>query len=497
MEAYVEYGEPLKLHELHIEELVKTLEKKGVKLVSSKIGPLTPKQSLICKDEARFKVVACGRRFGKSMLCTLIALAVLLQPGRKVWVVAKDYGLTDRVFKELYHLVVNELKLAKSKSMYHRFVTLKNGSEFRGKSCTNRTSLVGDAVDLIIWDEAALEEQAEDIWNQELRPCLTDRKGSAIFISTPRGRNHFYEWYRLGKKGELLRKALEGSDTELTEEEVALSDWSSYKFTSYANTIEEGGYLDRAEIDAARLTLPPLKFKQEYLADFTAVSNRSFPEFDFDVQIVDEDFGGHIIQPHNPEVFASMDFNYSTPCTTLYAQMDGSLNVFIFDEFVPKEAQTTVHAQAKQLLEIDKQLGGVIHTVVADIAGKQKDLAGRSAWDDLASWGIHPTGRKQRIETGCDLIRLWCRYPVVDDNGKILFEEDGITPVTYPKLFVHSRCENLIYALETATAQETQNGILKEGYKKDGKTDGPLDALRYLLVYLLHDSGYVGAIPVI
>lgn len=491
-----EYGKPLEIHNLHIEDLVNTLAGKGVKLLGSDIGPLTPKQALICNDPARFKVVACGRRFGKSMLCTLIALAVLLQPGRKVWIVAKDYGLTDRVFKELYHLVVNELKIHKYRSLTNRYVTLKNGSEFRGKSCENRTSLVGDAIDLIIWDEAALEEKGEDIWNQELRPCLTDRKGSAIFISTPRGRNHFYEWFKLGKLGDSARLK-KAAGHELTDKEFAVANWSSYQFSSYANTIENGGYLDKTEIDAAKLNVPEIKFRQEYMADFTAVSDRVFPEFDQDIQIIDEDFDNNIINKNIPQIFAAMDFNYATPCTTLYAQMDGSLNIFIFDEFVPDQAQVTVHGQAKQLLEMDKKFGGIIDTVVADVAGQQRDLSGRSAWDDLQTWGIHPVGRKQRIETGCDLIRLWCKYPMVDANGVMQFEDDGITPKSYPKLFIHRRCVKLIKALETATAPESGQGVLKEGYKKDGETDGPLDALRYLLVYLLHDSGYVGAIPVI
>ena len=486
-------GEPLKIHELNIDGLVEELVRRGVKLQSSKIGKLTPKQSLIVNDHGRFKVVACGRRFGKTLLCVLMALAVALQEGRKIWIVAKSYELTDRVFLELYHIIVNELKIAQHKSRLNRYIRLKNGSEIRGKSCENRNTLVGDAVDLIIWDETALEDNSKEIWEQELYPCLTDRSGSAVFISTPRGQNNFYSWYKTGKYGKDLRDKITAG-YQATPDESIQARWSSFKFSSYANTIEEGGYLRREEIDAARLQLPAVRFAQEYMADFNAVADRVFPEFNLETQVVDWEFNGKPYNPAVPDICIGMDFNYTTPCTTLYAQIDHNMNVFIFDEYHPTEAHVNIHQQAKQLIDSDTKYGKRITVVVADVAGKQKDLAGRSAWDDLNTWGIHPVGRKQKIETGCDLIRLWSCYPELDKHGHAQFNEDGSVK-SYPKIFVHKRCVSLIFALENARAGESRNGVPKEGYLKDGRVDGPLDALRYLLVYLLHDSGYVGLIP--
>jgi hypothetical protein len=489
----VEYGQPLQIDTLNIRQLVDTFAQKGYRTTTSKIRPFHPKQIQICEDPARFKVVACGRRFGKSILCTLIAAAVAMQPGRKIWIVSDNYELTDRVFNELFHIFVTELKWAihpkGAASRRDRYIRLPNGSTIQGKSCENRDSLVGEAIDLLIWDECALTVNGKDIWHQELRPCLMDRKGSAIFISTPRGKNHFYDFFVWGKTADRLRKEVL-SGTVLSDEQKIITEWASFQFSSYSNTKDEGGYLDKAEIDAIRLSTPTTKFKQECMADFESVADRAFVEFDQARQITEDDFD----KRHGP-AYVAMDFNYSVPCTTLYAQMDSFMNVLIFDEYHPMEAHTTVHVQSRQLLETDKKLGEVVTVVVADVAGKQKDLNGRSAWDDLAQWGINPVGRKQPIETGADLIRLWCSYPALDNQGHLIFKEGTEEVITYPRLFINKRCVHLIRALEVARAPEQKSGQLKEGYRKDGDTDGPLDALRYLLVYLLHDSGYVGTIP--
>lgn len=489
----VGYGEPLQIHKLNIEHFVEELASKNLTTTTSRIQPLHPAQKVICNDPARFKVLACGRRFGKSLFCTLVAAAVAWQPGRKIWVVSDNYGLTDRVFNELYHLFVKELKMAipsqgGGSSKTARQIRLPNGSVIEGKTCENRKSLVGESIDLLIWDECGLTIDGKDIWNQELRSTLIDREGSAIFISTPRGKNHFYDFYNNGITG-MENREKEATGETLTDKEKIESDWSGFRFSSYCNTIEEGGFLKKSEIDAMRLSLPEVKFRQECLADFTAVADSAFPEFDQETQVVEWER-----QVRFP-VYVGMDFNYQTPCTTLYLQVDPNLNVLVFDEYHPENAHVTVHEQAKQLLEMDTKLGKKIQVIAGDISGEQKSLAGRSAWDDLRDWGIHPVGRKQPLETGCDLIRLWCKFPNTNHQGFVKFKEDGGLD-TIPKLFIHKRCKNLIFALEAARAPESQGGVPKEGYKKDGITDGPLDALRYILVYLLHDSGIVGSIPV-
>lgn len=488
--SIAEYGEPLRINHLNIEEFVKELQDAGVRSTSSKIQPLHPKQVEICNDPARFKVVACGRRFGKSLLCALIACAVAMQPGRKIWVLSDTYELADKVFLEIYHILVNELKFIKKGSLgqassKERYIKLPNGSMIQAKTCEHRETLVGESLDLLIWDECGLTPTGRDMWFQELRPCLTDRKGSAIFISTPRGRNYFYDFFQMGQDALSLRKKINDPLGHLTEEERITLDWASFKYSSYFNTKEEGGYLDRTELEAARMQTPKLRFRQEYLADFDAVADRVFPMFNQSIHVVDYDFN-----PKNGYVYTALDFNFATPCTTLYAQMDADANIMIFDEYWPPEAKVNTHQQAQQLLMMDQRFGQMIDKVVADIAGKQVNpQSGRSSWDDLNVWGIYPVGKKQHVEIGCDLIRLWLEHPMSDQNGMPILNEDNEVKY-YPKLFISRKCKALIKALETAKFPvKRQLGVLEEGYVEDGVVDGPLDALRYLLVYLLHDVG--------
>jgi len=482
--AFVDFGEPLDISTLNIEGFVDYLSSKNITFQDGKIKGLHPAQSEIVKSAARFKTIACGRRFGKSQICRIVGGAVVLQPGRKVWVVAPTYKLADIVFESLYHLFVNELKLCNPNkggraSRSDRIIQLSNGSIIEAKSCERRDQLVGSAVDLIIFDEAGLVPNLQDIFNQELSATLIDRQGSCLFISTPRGRNGFYDFYLLGLKGKEARRKLEAG-VALTDSELITLDWDSFKFSSYANTKEEGGYLERKEIDKYRLLLPSVKFRQEYLADFTAIGDVAFPEFDKQLQVVNWE-----ISPHLP-VHCGMDFNYQTPCTTLYLQYDeANDSVFIFDEFHPKNGQVSPHQQAIQLLEMDKNLGHRVEIIAADIAGKQKGRDGVTAWDDLADYNIYPVGKKMRLEVGCNLIRLYCAFPRLDENKNVIYKETG-EPEVYPKLFIHERCVNTINALESAATPKAKDGVFKEGYKDDGVVDGPLDALRYILVYILN-----------
>ena len=128
--------------------------------------------------------------------------------------------------------------------------------------------------------------------------------------------------------------------------------------------------------------------------------------------------------------------------------------------------------------------------VIADISGEQRQLNGRTAWDDIeAAYGRRPRGLKQDRETGCNMIRLWLQFPVFDAKGNPIVDTDN-EQKTYPKLFINRNCINLRYALATAIFKKTKGGCLKEDYDETSEGyEGLLDALRYLLVYLFHDTG--------
>jgi hypothetical protein len=128
--------------------------------------------------------------------------------------------------------------------------------------------------------------------------------------------------------------------------------------------------------------------------------------------------------------------------------------------------------------------------VVADISGNQVQLNGRAAWDDFEEvLGRRPVGLKQDREIGCNMIRLWMQFPEFGVKGQPMLDDNG-EQITAPKLFITPNCVNLIYALSTAKFKKGKNGVLREDYEETPEGyEGLLDALRYLMVYLFHDTG--------
>lgn len=102
----------------------------------------------------------------------------------------------------------------------------------------------------VVIDEGGIVRDLEAIWTQAIRPTLTDLKGDAWFLGTPKGRNYFHSLYVRGQQGD--------------------PHWMSWRFATVDNP-----YLDPAEIEDARRELPDFAFRQEYLGE--AVEDGSNP----------------------------------------------------------------------------------------------------------------------------------------------------------------------------------------------------------------------------
>ena len=120
-------------------------------------------------------------------------------------------------------------------------VIMANGGEVRIRSADNPDSLRGEGLDFVVCDEYAFMKA--EAWSEALRPALSDKLGRALFIGTPRGRNHFWELYQRGVRGD--------------------DGYQSFTYPTAANP-----YIQASEIEAARKELPELIFRQEYLAEF-------------------------------------------------------------------------------------------------------------------------------------------------------------------------------------------------------------------------------------
>ena len=208
---------------------------------------LHPTQSLVAKDLHRFRVCCNGRRWGKTALaCEEIKGKSLAKPSRIVYI-APTYQQARDIAWDLLKRELQPITLVTNESRLElRVRTIKGGESLillRGWESIE--TLRGQQFDFQVLDEVAMCRGFQQKWEEVLRPTLTDTKGEALFLSTPRGFNHFYDLFNKEKE-----------DT----------DYKSFRFTSYDNP-----YLPREEIDKAREELTDDRFAQEYLADFRKV----------------------------------------------------------------------------------------------------------------------------------------------------------------------------------------------------------------------------------
>lgn len=213
---------------------------------------MLPWQLAVWNDPARFKVLACGRRTGKSNLAIKMLLAKALQApeGAAVVYVAPTLGQARQIAWDA--LLEQGKEVIKSAHVNQMDVTLTTGRKIHIRSGENPDTLRGLKLYFAVIDEAAFVK--EEIFTKIIRPALADLRGEAVIVSTPDGRNHFYEWFKLGQ---------EGSNPE----------WKSWHFTTKDNPT-----IPPEEIEEARKTLSSFVFKQEFEANFSNAGQEIFKE---------------------------------------------------------------------------------------------------------------------------------------------------------------------------------------------------------------------------
>ena len=207
-------------------------------------------QQEVYKAENRFKVVAAGRRCGKSRLSavTLLIEALNCPEGSAVMYVAPTMGQARTIIWDLLHDLGRPV--IKASHVNNLEITLINGRKIMVRGADNPDSLRGVSLVYLVMDEVAYIKS--EIWERVLRAALSDKKGRAMFISTPAGRNHFYDWFKLGQSGE---------DEE----------WKSWHFTTADNET-----IDPKEIESAKKTLSSFAFRQEYMSSFDTAGTDVF-----------------------------------------------------------------------------------------------------------------------------------------------------------------------------------------------------------------------------
>jgi hypothetical protein len=385
---------------------------------------LTLPQSEIFCSESRFRTVVAGRRFGKTFLSTgEILRAATSDKNRNVWYIAPTYGAAKEIaWDMLMHSIPEEYIQKTNESSLS--LRLLNGSVISLKGAEKPNNLRGRALDFVVLDEFA--DMRPETWYEVIRPSLSDRQGGALFIGTPKGRNHFYDLWATGVDG------AEG--------------WDSFQYTTL-----DGGNVPSEEIEQAKLDLDERTFNQEYCAEFVTYSGLIYYAFSREQTVKKiEDNGGTL--------HVGMDFNLDPMSAVICLRHNNTL--LAIDEIVMYGSNTD-----EMVAEIRERYPDRGIVVYPDPASRQRKTSagGRTDLSILQNAGFSVKAKKA--------------HPLVRDrinavNSRLL-SGDG-----HRHIFIDPKCRHTIKSLERQTYKEGTSQPNKDGF------DHMNDALGYLVEYL-------------
>ena len=230
-------------------------------------------QQQILNSDARFKVAACGRRFGKTVLAVMMALIEGLRSENKYGTPLTGdsevvyFGVTlEQARRNAWHLFKEyggpiAVKVHENTAV----MTLQNGVRIRLLGMDNPDAARGMKLRFAILDEYA--DMPEHAWSEIIRPALADTQGGAFFIGTPKGKNHFYE---------LAMCAENNPPTELPDGTIVhpFADYEFFNFAQGANpTIAEN---ERLALAAEYTNGSAELYDQEITAKFVSRGGELF-----------------------------------------------------------------------------------------------------------------------------------------------------------------------------------------------------------------------------
>lgn len=301
---------------------------------------LTKPQSEVFQDKSRFKVLITGRRFGKTYLLTIIAIAhALSNPNSRILMLQTTYSNARDYFFNLINSIIGA-------TVKHSYSSLEfyfdNGSIIRCAGSDNYNSFRGAGYNLVIVDE--LKDHKSELWYRILRPALSDRLGGAVLSGTPEGKSNW-----------------------------VFDIYNDPEFKSFHYTTAEGGLVSETEIEAAKRQMDDISFRQEYYATFEDLQNQVYYAFtDNNIKSID-------VEPHL-DTYISFDFNVD-PMTAHVIQVYNENDNRIVKEFVLRNSNTNETGNVVKEYLLSKNINKVYLT--GDYAGVQ-----RATQSSVSDWVI-------------------------------------------------------------------------------------------------------------
>jgi hypothetical protein len=267
-------------------------------------------QQKVLDEAQRFNVLCCGRRFGKSALAVNLLSETALD-GFPAGYFAPTYKLLDGTYNECLHALEPIVK----RKNEHQFIELLNGGRIEFWSLENELAGRSRKYKRAILDEVAFAKSLYKLWTESIRATLSDMKGDAWFMSTPKGKNDFHKLF--------MRGVMEHPN------------WQSWQMSTYTNP-----FIDPSEIDDAKADLPDLAFSQEYMAEFN--DNVANP---FGISYIEQ-----CVYPisNQPAVCYGIDLARSHDWTVIIG-IDKNCSVCYFDRF-----QLDWHSTKKRILDLPR-----------------------------------------------------------------------------------------------------------------------------------------------
>ena len=386
---------------------------------------LTKPQKKVINNEARFRVLITGRRFGKTFLAINELAKFASKPNQRVWYVAPTYrqakAICWNVLKEkmIYH------KWVKNINHSDLTITLKNNSQITLRGSDNEQSLRGVGLNFLCIDEFA--DVSQEAWYEVLRPTLSDTKGHALFCGSPRG---FGNWsYELFKQGETNK------------------DWASFKYTTI-----EGGNVDQDEVEQAKQDLDIRTFQQEYEATFVNYSGMIYYNFSRESNIIEK------YQKETAILHIGLDFNVDPMSAVVCVIVNEK--IIVVDEIQIYSSNTQEMCDEIKNRYKNKQI-----VVYPDPSARQRKTSA-GGFTDLSI--LKNAGFDVKCKNTAPLIRD--RINAVNAKLKNVNGKNS--------LFIVKSCKNVIKSIERQ--------IYKEGTHvpdKDSGYDHMNDALGYLIEF--------------
>lgn len=374
-------------------------------------------QRTVAVHPARFKILRCGRRTGKTYFIIIDSLSLALKyPNLSLAYIGLTYGHAKDVVWEDYIKLAGDLIAYKNSQ--ELLIKLHNGSRIKLYSWDSIDNMLGKKYHKVYGDEVAVAKNFRKSWDDVIEPTLLDYHGEAWLTSMPRGKGQF---------------------KQLIDESKTKEDWKDFHFTSYEN---ESIPNIKEDLEAKRKTIAPSVFAQQYLAEFTDLEGRIYSEFNRDDALSDI--------PFEPVRWAlSIDFGYNHPLAAYLYAIGSDDSVHAYRELYRRKLD-------------DKQRTNAIKELIGD---KSISVAVGDSEDPIA---IQQLSRELGIEI----------TPAIKGSGSVL---EGINQVKSAfhseQLTINEQCTNLIDELEVYAWKLDKDG--QETDQPIKENDDGVDSLRY------------------